>query len=151
MELAEILLGAEPQVLDEAQATLQGSQARHYEAAGEEFTRERLADLFHLVVHAVRDRDLAAMGAFSNQIADERFNAGFDVSEVQDAFNALEAAMWRRVVSAGPEVDLVEAIGLLSTVVGFGKDALARKYVSLASKRHVASLDLTALFRGTSS
>lgn len=59
--------------------------------------------------------------------------------------------MWRRVVSAESELDLAEAIGLLSTVLGFGKDAFAREYVSLASKRHVPSLDLSALFRGTNS
>jgi hypothetical protein len=151
MDVAVILLDAESQVLDQAQATLQRSHAHHYEAAGDQFTRERLADLFHLVVHAIRDRDLAAMGSYCDQIAIERFNEGFDVSEVQAAFNALEATMWRRVVSTEPEVDLVEAIGLLSTVLGFGKDTLARKYVSLANKRHVASPDMSALFRGTSS
>jgi hypothetical protein len=91
------------------------------------------------------------MGSYCDQIAVARFNAGFDVSEVQAAFNALEVAMWRRIVSAEPETDLAEAIGLLSTVLGFGKDALARKYVSLASKRHVPSLDMSALFRGTNS
>lgn len=151
MDLPVMLHDAESQVLDEAQATLQRSHAQHYEAAGDAFTRERLSDLFHLVVQAVRDRDLAAMGSYCDQIALERFNEGFDVSEVQAAFNALEVAMWRRVVSTEPDVDLVEAIGLLSTVLGFGKDALAREYVSLASKRHVTSLDMSALFRGTNS
>jgi hypothetical protein len=151
MDLATMLLGAESQVLDEAQATLQRSNAHHYEAAGDLFTRDRLADLFKLVVQAIRDRDLGPVGAFSDQVAVERFNAGFDVSEVQAAFNALEVAMWRHVVSGGSDVDLVEAVGLLSTVLGFGKDTLARQYVSLASKRHVTSLDMSALFRGTNS
>jgi hypothetical protein len=59
--------------------------------------------------------------------------------------------MWRRVVAEVPAADLAEATGLLTTVLGFGKDALARSYVSLASRRHVPSLDLTALFRGTAS
>lgn len=151
MNLAVMLSEAEPQILDEAQANLQRSHALHYEAAGDTLARERLAGLFALVVEAIRDRDLAAMGAYCDQIAVERFNAGFDVSEVQDAFNALELAMWRHVVATEPDGDLVEAIGLLSTVLGFGKDALARTYVSLASKRHVASLDMSALFRGTGS
>ena len=31
------------------------------------------------------------------------------------------------------------------------KDVLARTYVSLATKRHVRSLDLSALFRGEAS
>ncbi len=151
MDLAAMLLDSGPTVLDEAQATLQRSHAQHYEAAGDRFTRERLADLYHLVVQAVSDRDLAEIGAYCEQVAAERFNAGFDISEVQTGFNALEVAMWRHVVSTVPATDLAEAIGLLSTVLGFGKDAVARTYVSLASKRHVPSLDMSALFRGTNS
>ena len=38
--------------------------------------------------------------------------------------------------------------GIYGLLLGFGKDALARKYVSLASERHVSSLDLSALFAG---
>ena len=43
-----------------------------------------------------------------------------------------------------------ETIDLISTVLGAGKDALARKYVSLAADTRVTSLDLRALFGGTS-
>ena len=151
MELDAQLLEAEPDVLDAAYAALHGSHVTHYELAGEAFTRQALADLFRLVVTAIRTRDLAAISAFSEGIAVERFNAGYDISEVQMAFNSLEDAMWRRVVSMEPAGDLAEAIGLLSTVLGYGKDAVARKYLSLACKRHVPSLDLSALFAGASS
>jgi hypothetical protein len=91
------------------------------------------------------------MSAYSEGIAVERFNEGYDISEVQMAFNSLEDAMWRRVISAEPPGDLAEAIGLLTTVLGFGKDAVARKYLSLACNRHVPTLDLSALFAGVSS
>ena len=57
--------------------------------------------------------------------------------------------MWRRVVAGVPSGELAEALGLLTTVLGVGKDALARAYVSLASHEHVSSLDLRALFEGT--
>lgn len=50
-----------------------------------------------------------------------------------------------------PPRQLAETIGLLSTVLGFGKDVLTRTYVSLASKQHVASLDLSELFGGAAS
>ena len=79
-----------------------------------------------------------------------RFNSGFDISEVQAAFNSLEVAMWRRVVASTSLDELAESIGLLSTVMGFAKDTLARKYISLASNRHVQSLDMSALFGGLS-
>ena len=150
MDLDTILVKAEPQILDEAFSALQRSHITHYEVAGEEFTRQRLADLFGLVVDAIRDRDLSPMVTYAEQVALERFNAGFDVAEVQTAFNSLEEAMWRCVVRTEPPTGLAEAIGLLSTVLGAGKDALARRYVCLASHRHVPSLDLSSLFEGAS-
>ena len=151
MDLDALLLEAEPGVLDEAYSALHRSHVTHYELAGETFTRQALTDLFRLVVTAIRTRDLAAMSAYSEGIAVERFNEGYDISEVQMAFNSLEDAMWRRVISAEPPGDLAEAIGLLSTVLGFGKDAVARRYLSLACNRHVPTLDLSALFAGVSS
>lgn len=151
MELDALLDKARPDVLDEAAAALGRGHATHYDRAGEGFTRQRLTDLYDLVVTAIRSKDLAPVSAFAEKVASERFDAGFDISEVQLAFNSLEAAMWRRVVADMPPPELAEAIGLLSTVLGFGKDTLARTYVSLASKKHVPSLDLTALFSGVES
>lgn len=150
MQLDALLLEAEPEILDAAYSALHCSHVTHYELAGEAFTRQALTDLFGLVVSAIQSRDLAAMSTFAEQIAVDRFNVGYDISEVQMAFNSLEDAMWRRVVSAAPPDELAEAIGLLSTVLGYGKDTVARKYLSLACKRHVPSLDLSALFGGVS-
>lgn len=151
MELEALLLEAETEVLDAAYASLHGSHVAHYELAGEAFTRQALSDLFRLVVSAIQTRDLTFMSAYADGIAVARVNDGYDISEVQMAFNALEDAMWRRVVAAEPPGDLAEAIGLLSTVLGYGKDTVARKYLSLACKRHIPSLDLSALFAGASS
>lgn len=151
MEPARMLIEARDEVLDDAYAGLQSTTHAHYEREGEAFTRARLAELFDLVVAAIEDRELAALSAHADSIAAERFTSGFDISEVQAAFNALEVAMWRKVVAATDLVDLADAIGLLSTVMGFAKDTLARKYISLASNRHVQSLDMSALFKGVSS
>ena len=148
MDVAAMMTEAETAVLDEAYATLHRAHEKHYEAAGEAFTRQGLRDLFHLVVDAIAKRNLAEMSLYSEEVATKRFDQGFDISEVQAAFNALEQAMWRRAVAVTPPDELAEATGLLGTVLGFGKDALARKYVSLASERHVPSLDLSALFAG---
>ncbi len=151
MDPSATLLAARTEIVDEAMSSLQSSHQVHYESAGDLFTRQRLEDLYDLVVTAIRDRDLSPVTAYAGQVADERFNAGFDVSEVQTAFNALETAMWRRIISAEPPESLAESIGLVGTVFGQAKDALARAYVSLAAHRHVTSLDLSALFRGTNS
>lgn len=149
MDVALMLREAEDTILEEACDTLGRSHVTHYEAAGDAFTRQGMRDLFRLVVDAIKDRDLAEMSVFAEQVARRRFDQGFDIAEVQAAFNALEEAMWRHLVDAAQPEELAEAVGLLSTVLGYGKDTLARTYVSLASSRHVPSLDLSALFAGT--
>ncbi len=149
MELVTTLNSARSDIVAEALAIVERSHVHHYETAGAAFTRGALDDLFRLVVTAIERRDLNGVIRFAEELAEHRFAAGFDISEVQTAFNALETATWRRVVATGAPEDLPEAIGLVSTVFGGAKDALARRYVSLASQRHVPSLDLSALFQGT--
>jgi hypothetical protein len=130
---------------------LSSAHAAHYEASGAQFTRARLGTLYDLVLEAIDHRDLTAISAYAHDVAAERFDAGFDISEVQLAFGSLEAAMWRCLVAGESPDQLVEAVGLLGTVVGAAKDSLAQTYVSLAAKRHVPTLDLSALFKGGSS
>ncbi len=138
-------------IVDESYNVLDRSHIHHYETAGEVLTRERLEGLFDLVVTAIGNRDLSGMSTYAVTVAEERFGQGFDIGEVQAAFNALEESMWRQVVASAAPQELAQATGLLSTVLGFGKDVLARTYVSLASQEHVRSLDLTAMFAGTQS
>ena len=151
MKLDTILRTHRDHILDDASAELAQLQLHHYESAGPDFTRARLESLYDLVLTAIAHRDVAAIIAYADAVAEERFTAGFDVSEVQHAFNMLESAMWRQVVPVEDPEDLAESVGLLSTVFGIAKDALARRYVSLASKHRVTSLDLRALFAGTNS
>jgi len=149
MDVVGMLRDAETEIIDAAAAALARSHQSHYDKAGAEEDRERLDALFDVVVRAIADRQLGAIVAYAGTIAAERFTAGFDIAEVQTAFNVLEEAMWRTVVAGTPKEDLAESIGLLSTVLGAGKDALAIAYVRLATREHVGSLDLTALFEGT--
>lgn len=151
MKPDEVLTQARDEVLEEAFGALQHTAPAHYEQQGESFTRARFGELFDLVVSTIGTRELGPLSTRVEGIATERFGGGFDISEVQAAFNALELAMWRRLVASTPPEELAESIGLLSTVMGFAKDALARRYISLASDRHVQSLDLSALFTGVSS
>ena len=148
MAVEDLLAQQRAEVLDEAFEGLSRSHPAHYESSGEEFTRERLAELFDIVVTALRDRQLEPVVRYVEAVAEQRFETGFGIAEVQTAFNVLEETIWRRVVAAMRADELAEALGLVGTVLGFAKDVLARRYVSLASQRHVPSLDLTTLFSG---
>jgi hypothetical protein len=149
MDVSETLQGGAAEIIDQATTALDRAHLHHYEQAGAAEDRRRLQGLFDAVVGAIKDRDLGPIAHYVEVMARDRFSAGFGISEVQTAFNVLEEAMWRRIVAATAPDQLADAIGLLTTVLGAGKDALARTYVALATNQHVASLDLRALFEGT--
>jgi hypothetical protein len=151
MELAEVLQARRDEIVDEAAQRLGRAHLTHYETAGPAESRRRLDDLMGKVTDAVRHRSLAKICGYASTVARERFEAGFDISEVQTAFNVLEETLWRLVIAeAGPE-NVAEAAGLIDTVLGAAKDTIARTWVSLASQDHVQSLDLRALFEGAAS
>ena len=145
----ELLQQRRGEIVNDAEAALARVHSRHYDAAGTEAVHERLELLFDQLLRAVEHRDLAPAIAYSEQVAEERFAAGFDLAEVQTAFNALEEATWARVFAELEPSEFAEALGLVSTILGAAKDALARRYVSLATNAHAPSLDLQALFAGT--
>jgi hypothetical protein len=149
VDVNRLLESREALVLDEALAAMRRARLGHYETLGAEVVRARLEALYDAVREAVRTRHLAPIEDLGEKIAIERHGGGYSLAEVQTAFNVLEEVVWRRILSRMEPSQLAEAIGLTSTILGIGKDALARKYVALATKGKVSSLDLKSLFAGT--
>jgi RsbRD-like negative regulator of sigma factor len=148
---AGLLAANRASILDDAADALGRTHSSHYERAGEAEVRSRLESLFDRLVRALARHDVAPVVVYAQEVAEQRFRSGFDLSEVQSAFNALEEVVWARMLAELPPAELAEALGLVSTVLGAGKDALARRYVSLAAQTHAPSLDLSALFTGIES
>ena len=144
-----MLLGAErAELLRAAEDGLRQAHSTHYDGAGAPEVRRRLEALLDRLLNALTHRDLAPIVVYAQEIAEERFEAGYDLAEVQSAFNALEEAAWARLLARVEPTELAESLGLVSTILGAAKDALARRYVSLAAHTHAPSLDLRALFTG---
>jgi hypothetical protein len=148
MTLNDLLHERTAQIIEDAASAMARAHVKSYEKAGAEHTHQRLKALFVLTSRAVKERNLGPMVAHADSIARERFAAGYDLWEVQTAFNALEEAIWTRILKEMPPAEYAEALGLVSTVLGTGKDTLARRYVSLASKTKASSLNLQSLFTG---
>jgi hypothetical protein len=148
MTLTEALSAAHDDIIQEASDSLERSHLTHYEASGREESRRRLSDLFDLVVECLAKRALDPITQYANEVAEQRFAAGFGIAEVQTALNVLEEAIWHIVIARLPAEEIVESAGMIGTVLGVGKDTLARTWVALATSQHVVSLDLTALFEG---
>ena len=148
MNLHEFLHEHTNDILAEAVEAVNRVHLKSYERGGAEHTHQRLKALLVLTLRAVKERNLGPMVAHADTIARERFDAGFDLWEVQTAFNVLEEVLWGRILKHVPPEELAEALGLVSTVLGTGKDTLARRYVTLASKTKAKSLNLQSLFSG---
>ena len=120
-----------------------------YEKAGAAQTQDRLQKLYELVCYSVETRKLTRIRRYAEGIARERSESGFDLLEVQTAFNVLEEAIWLRLLQEMQPPDLAEALSVVSSVLGAGKDTLARTYVSLASQHKASTVDVQSLFNGT--
>jgi hypothetical protein len=151
MDLIGLLAIEGEQIVEEASAALSRSRLEHYQHAGQAVGRERLDELFRLTVESIRDRDLVPIMDYMTRVANDRYHAGYTIREVQIAINVLEESIWNHIVQNIPSGELAESLGLVSTVLGAAKDALAQAYVSLASQTKAPSLDLSALFEGRTS
>jgi hypothetical protein len=149
-ETTDFLTRERAAIVDATAAALAQTHERHYEAAGAAEVRRRLDVLYDRLLESLAERDVGPIVAYAQQIAAERFAGGYDLAEVQTAFNALEAAVWTAVFTTLEPTAFARTLGLVSTVLGAAKDALAREYVSLVTNAHAPSLDLRALFAGIS-
>lgn len=149
MKVIDLLEKNRERIVGEAAEFVSKCHLKHYEEGGEEVVHQRLTRLFDLAVSCAKAKDAVPMLEWGKAAALERFSAGFDLQEVQTAVNALEAALWQRILAELDPADFAEAIGVVSTVLGMGKDALAREFVALAARREPVSLDLSQLFAGT--
>jgi hypothetical protein len=148
MNLNQLLGDHANQIIDTACDAMTRTNATHYKEAGSERVHQWIETLYLLAKRGIAERNIGPMIAHVEHIAQERFNSGYDLGEVQTAFNVLEETIWGHILKNLPSSEYAEALGLVSTALGIGKDTLARRYVSLASKAKAPSLNLEALFKG---
>jgi hypothetical protein len=146
MDLKELLRSQSGEILENALQSLNCAHLKSYSNSSQSENKKRLLNLLTLTQQCVVEKKLIPMKEYAAQIAKERFDAGFDLHEVHTAFNALEEELWNRVTKNIAPDNLGEALGLISTVLGAGKEDLALTYVSLASKTRTQTLNLTELF-----
>lgn len=149
MNLNQLLKECAGDILAAAYAAMARAHLPSYETTGAAPTQQRLKAFYELTQRCVSERNFTPMRIHAKAIAAERFESGFDLWEVQTAFNVLEEIIWLRILKELPPTESAEALSLVSTILGAGKDTLARTYVELASKRHAPSFNVEGLFRGT--
>jgi hypothetical protein len=133
-ELAALLRERTDHLVTEAKATMRQAQLVHYEQDGLPVMRQRLTALLEVTLECLADGRADALVEHTTRVAEERFSAGYDLSEVQTSINIVEEVLWSRILASVAPEQLVHALGLVSGLLDLGKDALARVYVSLAGQ-----------------
>jgi hypothetical protein len=151
MDLIKLLESNTEKIITDAYNSICKDKLKGYSKSGQEKTKTKLSDLFKKVLQCVKKKELIPMLNYTEKIAKERFASGYDLFEVQTAINSLEVAIWSIIFKEVKPEKLAEYLGLISTVLGAGKDHLARTYVSLATKSKAPSLNLQNLFSGSES
>ena len=149
MKLEELLECNSRGVVDEVIEAVGKARLTHYTSLGPEETRALYEQLYAVILESVNTGSVTKMVAYAEQLARKRYESGYDLFEVQTAFNVMEECIWRRIMTDLPPSDCVHTIGLVSTVLGAGKDVLAREYVTLACEGGHPAPSPSALFKGT--
>jgi hypothetical protein len=149
MKLFQLLVKKSDEIIAKAVRSLQQAPLKHYQGAGIKKNKQRLNRLFNFILECVKSKNVIPMIDHSKKVAEERFASGFDLYEVQVAFNVLEEAIWQQIIKDMQPSDYAGALQLLSTVLGAGKDSLANAYVTLVNNKKASSYDLSALAKGT--
>jgi len=135
VEMSAALASAEDRVVGEAAAALEHRHQTHHHASSPQERSGYVRDLFELVVLCAQVGHAEPIIAASQRVAADRFAAGFDIAEIQGTFNVLEEVLWRYLAGALADDQRIEALGRVNAILGAGRDALARTYVALASRR----------------
>jgi hypothetical protein len=133
-------------ILRAAEASLPLRAGRYAAAGG--LPRVRLEGLYDVIDDALAHGNAAKLIAHANRVAGERFEAGYGLSQVQSAFNALEEAVWADVSRRLPAEEQAPVLRAVSSAVGGAKDHVACVYVTLAARTHAPAVDVERLARG---
>ncbi len=106
MKLHEILVNNQTDIINEAFYSLERSHLKHYDSSRADENWQRLAKLFDLTLNGVKSKSLVDMVTYSEKIAKERYESGFDLHEVHTAYNVLEESIWKAIIK---EVDSTES------------------------------------------
>lgn len=131
MDLIELLEKCDQSILHDASSSVVKYRLKHYEGSSEQVS-SKLALLFDYVAKCVRARNVIPMVSYVEKLAELRYESGFDLQEVQTAFNVLEEVFWKYILEYIDPGSQIESLSLISSIIGSGKDTLARTYVQLS-------------------
>jgi hypothetical protein len=149
MNIAAALDLLRERILASAIVSLREANLRSYRAIPIDEIEERLRTLYDVMLNSLTNRNAVPLVEYVKELAEDRYSSGYELHELQVAFNVLGKAIWTAVGKYVSSSEMEEAFGLISAVMGAAKDELAIAYVSLACTEGSKSIDVAEVFKGT--
>jgi methylmalonyl-CoA decarboxylase len=132
--ISAVLADARDRVVGEALAALNERDQAGRLASSPAERRQDMEHLFELIQRCLDEGHCEPIIGPSQRMAADHFANGIEIAEVQAAFTVLENVLWRQLADAlSGDDQRLETLRLINVILGAGRDALARTYVSLAS------------------
>jgi len=151
MDIISLLEKNKEKVIEDSCRQINDVKLKGYTKVGSSITKQKLTSLYKKVIECASKKELMPMLHYTEKIAKERFASGYDLHEVQTAINALEENIWQIIFKNIKPDKLAESLGLVSSILGAGKDNLARNYVALATQTKASAINLQSLLSGSES
>lgn len=124
-------------LIDEVVRRLGAGRSGRYRDLGDDGLRKRVERL-HTEFKAGLSVGPAAFVTYVEDLATERHDEGFRLSDVQAALRIFEEQIWRLVVAYAPASEQVEALAWTTGIIGAAKDRLAQIYLESPERRRSA-------------
>jgi len=134
MNLIKIIEENKEEIIKDCLKKLDRMGLEHYQK------KDVLDDFYKALEESIKIESSINVVSFTEKLAEERYYAGYKLSEVQTTFNCIEKVIWKKIYHELHGDDFAKAISLISTIMGAAKDILARKYFSLVKKTRIPSL-----------
>ena len=132
MTLARLLERWSDDLARRSSLELHDARLKHYEEVDQEVNRRRLHALLQRTSRSLAVGRADQVVEHARRIAAERFDAGYDLAEVQTSINIVEEALSKRILAALPPGEAAGALCLVNALFHVIKDVLAQTYVALA-------------------
>ena len=127
-KLIDILRESEQSIVEKAAVNLGNYRLKQYEMAKLSEIEWWLGALFSALCDSIQQESLKPFLEYSEKLGKLRAEKGFDLKEVQIAYNLLEEHIWEVVLEKGNPKTRVEDLTQIAEIVAAGKDKLTKWY-----------------------
>lgn len=135
MPLAKLLKRWSDDLAHRSSLELHDARLVHYEGVDREENRRRLMAWLERASESLEAGRADLVVEHARRIAVERFEAGYELAEVQTSINIVEETLNKRILGTMRPEDATRALCMANALFSIVKDVLAQTYVSQAMQR----------------